>query len=67
MGEGKPLELLSWSVGLVGLIFTEDHSIHCIENRLETSLVVQWLRIHRPVQETGLIPGPGSFHMPQGS
>ena len=32
---------------------------------LGTSLVVQWIRIHLPLQEMWvLIPGPGRFHMP---
>ena len=32
-----------------------------------TSLVVQWIRIHLPMQGTGgLIPGFGRFHMHQG-
>jgi len=32
-----------------------------------TSLVVQWIRIHLPMQRTGdLIPGFGRFHMHQG-
>ena len=35
----------------------------------QTSLVVQWLRIHLPMQgrDTGLIPCLGRFHMPWGS
>ena len=33
-----------------------------------TSLVVLWLRIYPPnAEDTGLILGPGRFHMPQGN
>lgn len=31
-----------------------------------TSLVVQWLEIHRQCRDTGSIPDPGRSHMPQG-
>ena len=34
---------------------------------LGASLVAQWIRIHLPTQWTGLIPGPGGFHMLQGN
>ena len=41
------------------------HGCVPIKFYLQASLVVQWLRIHLPMQGgMGLIPGMGSFHMP---
>ena len=45
-------------------------SLSCCEDkpRSRTSLVVWWLRIRLPMQgNTGLIPGLGRSHMPQGN
>ena len=33
------------------------------EKGLKTSLVVQWIRGHLKIGDTGSIPGPGRFHM----
>lgn len=35
MGNGKPLELLSWSMTFNSFVFRKDGSNCCVENRLE--------------------------------